>query len=122
MTNTGFTFQHEPRQKLLRINLSGHWDQDTLSRFEVAMAGSLRAAAVAGPVRLLIDARRHGVQSQATAAALQRLAATGRDAVLRTAVVVESAVHKLQANRINAEAHHRVFESESHATNWLLAD
>ena len=119
MSHHAFAIYHDTKARMLRITLNGHWDEATTAAFESEMRRWINILKVGCSANLLIDARQHGVQSQQTVRALQALAQHGAQAFRRTAVLVDSALHLLQAQRIQPTDHHRIFGNESEALAWL---
>lgn len=115
-----FAFVENPARKFLRANLSGHWDVSVMDAFEKEARRAISRAAGGDGLNalVLIDARKSGVQSQDVAQRLQILAA--ELPAKRTAVLVANMLHKLQAKRINPVDHHRVFDREDAALEWLF--
>ena len=69
----------------------------------------------------LIDVRQHGVQGRDVVEGLQAFARSASSRATKTAVVVESALYRLQAARIGSEPDHAIFRSDAEARRWLLA-
>lgn len=115
-----FAFVEDPARNFLCATLSGHWDVSVVDAFEKkARLAMCRAAGGDGSNALvLIDARESGVQSQVVAQRLQMLASDLP--TKRTAVLIRSMLHKLQADRINPVDHHCVFNHQDAALEWLL--
>ena len=70
---------------------------------------------------LLIDVRQHGVQSREVVEGLQVFAKSANCRATKTAVIVESALYRLQAARIGSGPNHAIFRSHEEARLWLLA-
>ena len=115
-----FRIQREPEAGLIRIRLSGFWDQATVTEFETSLRQVLRSHTTDRLV--LIDARKHDVQSREVMDRFKQVTAQVRRPGTRVAVLVGSALGKMQAQRIDPQASHRVFTSESESLAWLLAD
>jgi len=115
-----FAFVEDPARNFLRATLSGHWDVSVVGAFEKeARLAMCRVAGGDGSNTLVLkDARESGVQSQTVAQRLQMLASDLP--TKRTAVLIRSMLHKLQADRINPVDYHCVFDHEDAALKWLL--
>lgn len=118
-----FHIQHDGSRYLLRATLHGHWTVDQVVAFgraiRTGLSDAIRRDPAAKPA-LLIDASHHGVQSQEVVAQLQALSSSIGTDVSCIGVVVASALHKLQAHRINPGSLHRVFGSEEDALAWIV--
>lgn len=68
---------------------------------------------------LLVDAREHGVQSQEIVSGLQQWAQSDAVRSIRTAVLVDSALYRMQAKRIGHSEAHSIFNDEAEARSWL---
>jgi len=115
----------EPQYAILRVVLLGHWSMAIEERFEQdldrAKLKSRASAPYLSDLKILIDGRQHGVQSQAVIQRLARYSETLSSDVKKTAVIVESALHRLQAQRLADNESHKVFVNEDAAIKWLIA-
>ena len=73
-------------------------------------------------LRILIDRRDQPAQSQDVVNALQEFALKNSVKVRKSAVLVASALLKMQSNRINQTGKAQIFADEKEALDWLLAD
>lgn len=72
--------------------------------------------------RILVDMSDYPIQSQAVAEGHVRIIAHGKNKMrAHTAVVMTSALSKLQAKRMANLAGHELFDDEASARAWLLA-
>ena len=127
MTHAPYTIDVDENARLVRLALFGLWDLETLDRYakDVWQAFSRAEAAGIAPerFRVLIDLTQHGVQPREVAERIQRQLAVGISPASRHAVLVsESALHKIQAQRVGAHLSGVFFASrEEDAMTWLLA-
>ena len=106
---------------VIRVVTREFWNVATLGRFRAAVAASKHQLAKAGRTPLLlIDTRQQGVQGQEVVQGLRDFASSAEGSSTKTAVVVGSALYRLQTSRIRSAAHHRVFEGERDAADWLV--
>lgn len=114
----------DPAQKLLMIKVRGFWTGNTMAtyRSEVGQqASTLRQAG--GCKRILVDMSNYPIQSRAIAdghAAALRFARETLGA--RAAIVMTSALSKLQATRVATSSGHRIFSDSVTAMSWLMSD
>ena len=109
---------------LLRIAMSGHWDQGTVTRYKkrvIYIVGKmLSAGCPSGRFLALVDTRKLTAQSQEVIA-MYRVEFEGSHLnPRRLATIVSSALVKRQVERI-ALPNQKLFENESDALGWLLS-
>jgi hypothetical protein len=75
-----------------------------------------------GRCLILVDAANTATQTQESMGHLSQLAATRREAKDRTAIIIGSALAKLQAQRATPKDTTGYFATEEDALAWLLAD
>lgn len=123
MTSRLFELHCDHSRAVLRATLRDHWPVEEVARFERAIRDALshlnRRSGSPARYALLIDARLHGVQSRDVVERLQAVSAAIMGEVACIAVIVTSALHKRQADRINPDSLHRVFDREDNATEWI---
>ncbi len=124
MEDGTFEIELDGARDLMVLRLSGLWDADTGSRFIAALDGCARdrerLASKAGCLRVLIDVRAHAVQTQETAALLQRRFTTHADDRRRIAMLVDGRqLQQMQIRRVAAAAQHAFFLDETEALDWL---
>jgi hypothetical protein len=118
----GFTLDYDMKDHLIRERWWGIWDQPTLDRYEIEIASLIKHMPVTGDTRrTLLDLRELPVQLQAIADAMQVILTKDNSISKRTAVVMTSAILKLQANRVANSPHRQFFASMERAEEWLLA-
>ncbi len=110
--------------KRLDFALLGHWDLPTVTRFEAAIRATVARLPFLG-IRLgdqvaLFDTTRFTVQSPDVLAALGRLAADPRVTSRRIAIVLASALLRMQAKR--AMPHLALFADRDAALDWLAGN
>lgn len=99
------------------------WTLAILEQFEVQVRAEQDMIRRSGKKPLfLIDVRKHGVQSREVVDGLQKFADSASCRATKTAVIVESALYRLQATRIGSVPHHAIFRDEHEALDWLLKD
>lgn len=112
-----FSIAFDRENRLLRLTISGFWDDDTTAAFvRDLMAASVKAQRQ-GPFRVLSDAREFAVQSPEVVQRFRRLAEGG--SAERTAILVDSALARLQAQRSMANDRVRIFGAVEDALAWL---
>ena len=117
-----FTIEVDRSRGLICAAAYGFWTPAVLERFKVGVQTEQEAIRGSGLRPLfLIDVRRHGVQSRGVVEGLQAFAKMASCRATKTAVVVESALYRLQAARIGSEPDHAIFSDHDAARRWLLA-
>ena len=123
MTSLPFTIEVERSSGLIRAAAYEFWTLAILERFKACVQAEQEAVRRSGLRPLfLIDVRQHGVQSREVVEGLQAFARSGSCRATKTAVVVESALYRFQAERIGSEPDHSIFRNYDEARQWLLAD
>ncbi len=114
----------DPAVKLVDITIQGFWTPADLARFDTVLRAMLVELSAAGcPMGnqlTLFDTTAYNVQSQDIAAGMAALAGDPTIASRKVAVVVVSALLKLQAHR--AAPGYRTFDNHDAARAWLFAD
>ncbi len=110
--------------KRLDFALFGHWDLPTVARFETAIGAAMARLPFLG-IRpgdqvALFDTTRFTVQSPDVLAALGRIASDPRVTSRRIALVLASALLRMQAKR--AMPHLAFFDSRDAALGWLVGN
>lgn len=108
---------------MMRIEVHGFWTLDTMRAYVAELGGKARALREAGGChRILVDMSDYPIQSQAIAEAHASIINHGKTELgAVTAVVMKSALSKLQAKRMAKLAGHELFDDEPAAREWLLA-
>ena len=118
-----FTLEVDRPSGLICAAAYEFWTLATLERFKARVQAEQEAIRRSGLRPLfLIDVRQHGVQSREVVEGLQAFARRGSCRAMKTAVVVESALYRFQAERIGSEPDHSIFRNYDEARQWLLAD
>ncbi len=108
----------------LDFSLVGHWDLPTVARFEAAIRAALmrlpHLGIRPGEQVALFDTTRFTVQSPDVLAALGRIASDPRVTSRRIALVLASALLRMQAKR--AMPHLAFFDTRDAALDWLAGD
>lgn len=119
-----FEVTADPDLRMLRLTMRGFWDDSTMAAYLKAMRKAMGDLLRGGGCRyLLIDMTDYPIQSKQIAESHgEQLRATKQVEGMRVALVMQSALSKLQAKRVAADTGHRTFESEEAALAWLLAD
>ncbi|MHA6723923.1 hypothetical protein [Sphingomonas sp. RS2018] len=108
----------------MRIEVHGFWPTDAIPSYLAELRRQTDALQVAcgGCRRILVDMSDYPIQSQAVAEAHANIIAHGKTAMKAfTAVVMTSALSRLQAKRMAQLAGHELFDDEASARAWLLA-
>jgi hypothetical protein len=116
-----YSIEFDDGKRLLRATLSGFWDAPTMQRFAHDIA-SARDAILKRYSRYdtLFHASGLTVQTPEIAEGFRRMQDAGRGINPgRVAVVLESALARLQAKRAVVDSRVAVFESEDSALAWL---
>jgi len=125
MNDPGYELTIEPKENLLKIVAWGMWTIELVERFEldVIEAQTQMKRQVTGSTerKVLVDAREQGVQHQDVAARLQLAVSTVGTSTRKAAVVVQSALFKLQSKRVHRDANVRFFSSDEEARQWLMS-
>jgi serine/threonine-protein kinase len=110
--------------RMLRIALRGFWDNATMADYMKVVREAIGGLQRVGGCRyILIDMTGYPIQSQEIAeghAAALRIVTQAGD--IRVALVMQSALSKLQASRVAADTGQRMFDTENAAQEWLLSD
>ena len=125
MSTEPFQIAIDPKKRLIRITLRGHWTVQMVEAYRQAVIEAGTKMATLGcpvdEILALVDARAGGPQSQEVVAAWRdRIEAHGLAAPRRLASVVSSALLKRQVERI-AVPNQRLFTEEAEALAWLLS-
>lgn len=119
-----FELQADQARQMLRIVMRGFWTEETMAAYSIAvrekMAELLRGR---GCRRILINMSDFAIQSQKVAeghAANLRVVRDRGEA--RVALVMQSALSKLQAARVASDTGHSTFTTEAEALLWLMSD
>jgi hypothetical protein len=119
-----FEVTADPKRQLLRIVMRGFWDAETITAYSAAMRrtmGDLQRTA--GCRRILIDMVDFAIQSKEVAAGHAAYLRAVRDrSEARVALVMQSALSRLQAARVASDTGHSTFATEAEALAWLMAD
>lgn len=105
--------------------LNGFWDIEVLKHFDREARRVVTEVTQRSPgcgLTVLIDARESVTQSQDVATGFQALSASLGKNIRKTAVLVSSTIHKMQAERINPSSNHRIFHEEKEALSWLAKE
>lgn len=121
---TEFEISIDPSRKLLIVTFRGHWTVATTDSYaaarKVALADMAARGCQSGDLLILLDRREQGPQGQDVVARLQDIAAENNRHARRIAVLVSSALHKRQIDRINSDGQAHLFDSEPEALAWLM--
>ncbi|MFW2830444.1 hypothetical protein [Sphingomonas sp. ID0503] len=116
-----------PTQGLVRMKLTGYWDDETSERFATELRSAIKKLEDVGVGRgeylLFADLSESAIQSTGMADQLRRLAQDFGANAKRVAVIVSSTLLKLQVGRMSSGIDtYRVFgpEQASLAQGWLV--
>ncbi|WP_294297290.1 hypothetical protein [uncultured Sphingomonas sp.] len=108
----------------LRIDLAGDWDAEITARFTADVTKTLREMLAGGlrqgELRTLIDMRDKNILPRHLVAEFARLVRPDSPSK-QIALVVSSALHRLQTKRV-ADERSRLFDTEAEALAWLGMD
>ena len=122
MDTLPFTIEVDRSSGLICAAAYEFWTPAILERFKVSVQVEQEVTRRSGLRPLfLVDVRQHGVQSKEVVESLQAFANSSSWRATKTAVVVESALYRLQAARIGSGPNHAIFRSVDEARQWLLA-
>ena len=125
MASPPYTVCVDRPRLLIRATLHGLWQLGTLERFRREMERALAELATTGATpdrfRLLVDLRDHGVQPREVAQAIQAQLTHHASAGPHAILVSQSALHKMQVQRMGATLNAAYFADEAAALAWLLA-
>jgi hypothetical protein len=118
-----FTVTIEPPHQLMRIEVQGFWQRDTMRAYLAELGRQVDAlAAYGGCRRILVNMSDYPIQSAEIAQGHARIVAHGKTEMkAATAVVMKSALSKLQAKRMANLAGQELFDDEPAARRWILA-
>lgn len=113
----------EPQHRLMCIRVDGFWTAAVMGDYLAELRRNVDAlAAHGGCARILVDMSEYPIQSQPIAQGHARIIQHGKTEMkARTAVVMTSALSRLQAIRVARLAGHELFDDEASARRWLLA-
>jgi hypothetical protein len=121
-----YSIEIDPSRTFVRVQLRNHWSDDLYYQFEVALRQAVERMAArgvtVGTFRTLVDLQNQGVLPKQQAEILARLATSFGPVSAKVALVVASALHKLQLTRITPQDRFRVFLDAEEATAWVLSD
>lgn len=119
-----FEVNAERELRMLRIIMRGFWDAETMRAYSIEVRNKMAELMQARGCRyILIDMIDFAIQSQAIAeghAANLRMVRDRGEA--RVALVMQSALSKLQAARVASDTGHKTFATVAEARAWLLSD
>lgn len=117
-----FNFAFEPATGILRIHVTGSWTLPEVERYaQEAGVQFAKARQHAGTLRLLIDLSRTEILSQAIIDPLAKAGMQYARPDDQVALVVSSALMKLQMKRMIGDAPTPIFISDEEAASWLTA-
>lgn len=126
MSNGDMMFAVKPDfgRRLLHVTLRGFWDARVMADYMKNVRSALGELRRTGGCKyVLIDMVDFPIQSKAIAEGhAENLRAVKRAGDARVALVMQSALSKLQAARVASDTGHRTFGTEAEALSWLLAD
>lgn len=116
-----FAIRFDARTSVLHLTLSGFWTPDTLRDFARALLAEVARIQKTRPsFDVLSDSRAFPVQSPEVGQGFTRLMSGSSERNTgRRAIVVASALNKMQAERTLASPNLRVFLDPDEAAAWL---
>lgn len=117
-----FDVKPDRHRHMLRIKLSGFWDGDVMRDYMCVLDSGMEELQRSGGCRsILIDMIDFAIQPKEIAEEdAANLRVVSRRGGTRVALVMQSALSKLQAARVASDTGHRTFSTEAEAVNWLL--
>lgn len=118
-----YTVTIDPALHLMRIWVGGFWSAGVMTAYEAELRRQAQALGRSGGCqRILVDMSQYPIQAQNIADAHARIIARGKKMMrARTAVVMTSALSRLQALRVADLASEELFDDEVSARRWLLS-
>lgn len=111
-----------PGPNIVRYQIAGFWDLTTVDVFAATLISEIRRHGAGRKFDVLGDASAFAVQTSAVTTAFEEVMMTKVfPYVDRLALVVASALNKLQVERARAGDKMRVFTSETEAMKWLAS-
>jgi hypothetical protein len=116
-----YELQFNPMPGLLTIKLGGFWDDKSVQLFRAELRSTIRQITSGNlDFQTLCDCRGFVVQSQTVMNEIAQTMANGVETKLgRTAIVVDSALSKMQISRLVANPKIKLFENFDLASAWL---
>jgi len=111
-------------QRLLRIAMRGFWDASTMTAYSKAVRQEMAELQRTGGCQyVLINMIDFAIQSKEIADGhALNLRLVKERGVARVALVMQSALSKLQAARVVSDTGHLAFATEKDALDWLFED
>jgi hypothetical protein len=117
-----YSFEYDQGSQLLKVTQGGLMPPEMAARFAKELQDHVRAALADGPnLKILIDGSGAPVQQLASFAEAAKLRAAIPNPP-RTAVVLGSALAKMQADRAVVSGPVRTFQSMAEAWKWLMEE
>jgi hypothetical protein len=116
-----YELQFDPMPGLLTIKLGGFWDDKSVQLFRAELRSTIQQITSGNlDFQTLCDCRGFVVQSQTVMNEIAQTMANGVETKLgRTAIVVDSALSKMQISRLVANPKIKLFENFDLASAWL---
>jgi len=110
--------------QLLSIRMRGFWDDATMAAYLKAVNAAAAMLHRAGGCKfILVNMSGYPIQTRHIAEGHGALLRSSRKMPgTRVALVMQSALSKLQASRLAADSGHEIFPSEEAAMDWLMAE
>lgn len=118
-----FIVTTEPAYQLMRIEVQGFWTRETMRAYVAELGKRTKTLdSCGGCRRILVNMSAYPIQAPDIAQGHVRIVLHGKTEMkAATAVVMTSALSKLQAKRMANLAGHELFNDESTARTWLIA-
>ncbi|MET0240995.1 MAG: hypothetical protein ABW184_13980 [Sphingobium sp.] len=117
-----FAITQDRTGRLLRLQLTGFWDLETVELFKAEYRRSVAALRCpSGSHLVLADARTASAQSQEVIGSLMRFLEGFEDKALRLAFVTDSVLVGMQARRLLSRPHLLVTDNLAEAEAYLAA-
>lgn len=110
----------DQRSGLITLRLPPQMTLETFRQIEKAILAHVQVLQALGrQPSLLVDTSLQGAQTKDVVEAIQGFTNSAVGRKLRTAVIVQSQLRRLQVKRVHSEETQRVFETEADAVRWL---
>lgn len=119
-----FELTADHQLRMLRIVLRGFWTEADMARYDFEVGRSMAELRNSGGCRsILIDMVDFPIQTQAIAEAhAAKLRMVKQTTDIRVALIMPSALSRIQAARVASDTGHKTFGTEGEAMAWLAGE
>ena len=124
MSDAMFEVVPDVAAHLLSIRVHGFWDGATMAAYQKVLGEAVaKLQRTGGCNYILVDMTGYPIQPKQIAEAHGAILRASRKMEgTRVALVMQSALSRLQANRLAADTGHEIFPTPEAAMAWLMAD